>query len=253
MSVATDEPQSTGGVRVVRSGGVVTATIDRPRRANALDAATVEQLLTVVEDAGVQDTRALVLQGEGRHFCAGFDMTHVLEQSEGDLLLRFVRIEQLLQRLRRAPFLTVACVGGSAVGAGADIVAACSHRLLDPGAILRFPGFRFGVALGTRHLAALVGTQAARALLLESRAVDAAMALELGLGTALITREHQGAQVEEIVAAADALDNLSLTTALARTSTITDADDAFDMAALVSSIARAGLHKRLANYLDRGR
>lgn len=253
MSAVADEVRSTDPVRVERAGGVVTATIDRPRRANALDAATVERLLTVVEEAGAQGARMLVLRGEGRHFCAGFDMTRALEHSEGDLLLRFVRIEQLLQRLRRAPFLTVACVGGKAVGAGADIVAACTHRLLDPGASLRFPGFRFGVALGTRHLAALVGPRAARDLLLTSREIDAATAVEWGLGTDVVAREDQQTVAHEIGAAVDALDSPSLTAVLARTSTATDTDDAADMAVLVASLTRPGLHARLADYLGRGR
>ncbi|MDT2006966.1 hypothetical protein FXW78_24775 [Rhodococcus opacus] len=48
--------------------------MDRPRRANALDAVTVEQLLKVLDTASTEGTRALVLRGKGRHFCAGFDM-----------------------------------------------------------------------------------------------------------------------------------------------------------------------------------
>ncbi|TNC19391.1 enoyl-CoA hydratase/isomerase family protein [Amycolatopsis alkalitolerans] len=190
-----------------------------------------------------------MLRGAGRHFSAGFDMSGVLDSSEGDLLRRFIRIEQLLQRLRRAPFITVACVGGNAIGAGADIVAACAYRLLDPRTTVRFPGFRFGVALGTRHLAALVGTRAARDILLNSSDVDAATAVQLGLGTAVVACEQQQAETERILAATDTVDSPSGAAILARTSVISDADDAADMAALVSLLTRPGLSRRLADYL----
>ncbi|MFF5990003.1 enoyl-CoA hydratase/isomerase family protein [Prauserella flavalba] len=249
MSEASTEAPGTGEVRVERSGDIVTVTIDRPRRANALDAASVERLLTAVDTAGGDGTRALVLQGAGRHFCAGFDMAGVLDSSDGDLLWRFVRIEQLLQRLRRAPFVTVACVGGKAIGAGADIVASCAYRLLDPQTTLRFPGFRFGVALGTRHLAALVGTRAARDLLLHSSEVDAATAVRLGLGSAVVAREQQQEEAERILAATGTVDVTSVAAILSRTAAVSDADDAADLAALVTSLTRPGLHDRLARYL----
>ncbi|MDT2006965.1 enoyl-CoA hydratase/isomerase family protein [Rhodococcus opacus] len=177
----------------------------------------------------------------------------VPDSTDGDLLLRFVRIEQLLQRLRRAPFLTVACVSGKAVGAGADIVAACGHRLLDPETSMKFPGFRFGVALGTRHLATIVGPRTARDILLESREVDATEALRLGLATAIVPCDNQRAEVEKIVAAADGLDSPSVAIVLNRTSIASDADDAADMATLVNSLTRPGLRRRLAHYLDGAR
>ncbi|WP_216854667.1 enoyl-CoA hydratase/isomerase family protein [Rhodococcus opacus] len=253
MSVETDEQARTGVVSIERFGDVVTVTIDRPRRANALDTATVEQLLKALDNASSKDTRALVLRGEGRHFCAGFDMSAVPDSTDGDLLLRFVRIEQLLQQLRRAPFLTVACVSGTAVGAGADIVAACGHRLLDPETSMKFPGFRFGVALGTRHLATIVGPNTARDILFESREVDATEALRVGLATAIVPREHQRAEVEKIVAAAGGLDSTSVAMVLDRTSIASDADDNADMATLVTSLTRPGLRRRLACYLDGAR
>lgn len=238
-------------VRVERTDGVVVVTLDRPHRANAINPELTERLLDVLDVASGDGTRAVVLRGDGKHFCAGFDMDGALEQSEGDLLLRFVRIEQLLQRLRAASFLTIACVAGKAIGAGADLAAACSRRLLDPGAAMRFPGFRFGVALGTRHLASLVGTAAARDLLLESREVDAPAALRLGLATALVERPRFAAEAEAIIRASDGLDGTSVAAVLDRTAPARA--DADDMMALVASLTRPGLHARLARYLGTDR
>jgi enoyl-CoA hydratase/carnithine racemase len=253
MSVTTDPRAGAATIRTKCSGDVVQIALDRPRSANALDSDTVEALLSAIDQAARAGTRALVLRGEGRHFCAGFDMSEALTSSEGDLLLRFIRIEQLLQRLRRAPFLTIACVRGKAIGAGADIVAACAHRLVDPGTTLRFPGFRFGVALGTRHLGEVVGIRVARELLLESREVDAASALQIGLATSVVEGDHQATEAERIVAAMDGLDGPSVSAVLDRTLPSGDAEDAADMATLVTSLTRPRLHARLAGYLGASR
>lgn len=246
MSTATDAGLQ-HIVQTQRRGDVLTATLDRPQRANAVSPELTEQLIEVVDQARYDGVRALVLRSSGKHFCAGFDMDGVLDQSEGDLLLRFVRVEQLLQRIRCAPFLTIACVAGKAVGAGADIAAACAHRFIDPASTLRFPGFRFGVALGTRHLATVIGTAAARDLLLGSREVDAAAALHIGLATAVVEKGQFDAAIDSAVRAAQGLDGPSVAAVLDRTAT--SRADAEDMAALVASLTRPGLHARLARYL----
>lgn len=245
------DPHAGEVIRVERTGDALVVTLDRPHRANAINPELTERLLEVLDLATNDGTRAVVLRGDGKHFCAGFDMEGALEQSEGDLLLRFVRIEQLLQRLRAASFLTIACVAGKAIGAGADLAAACSHRLLDPGAAMRFPGFRFGVALGTRHLASLVGTVPARELLLESREVDAPAALRLGLATALVERHRLAAEADAIIHTSAGLDGTSVAAVLDRTAPARA--DADDMAALVASLTRPGLRTRLARYLGADR
>jgi hypothetical protein len=69
---------------------------------NALSATLVEALLAEVDAAYRDGTRLLVLRGNGKNFSAGFDMGGYEAQSEGDLVLRFIRIEQLLQACARA-------------------------------------------------------------------------------------------------------------------------------------------------------
>jgi enoyl-CoA hydratase/carnithine racemase len=226
------------------NGALRTLTLDRPEKANALDGAIVDALLAAFE-AAAQDGTPVAFTGEGKAFCGGFDFTGVDEQSHGDLLLRFARIEALLQAVRHAPVATVAMVGGAAFGAGADLVASCCYRIGSPEAKFRFPGFRFGVALGTRRLAAIVGTDAARAILLENRTLTAEQALELGLLTHLVDKSGLEATAETIVGSHAGLTPLS--TGRLLDLTIADTRDA-DMADLVRSLAPEGLHERIARY-----
>jgi enoyl-CoA hydratase/carnithine racemase len=146
----------------------------------------VDHFLAAVAEAEESRARLVVIRAEGRHFCAGFDFSDLDSHSDGDLALRFLRIGRMLQVLRQAPFCSVAVVNGAALGAGADLVAACSHRVGTRSAWFSFPGYRFGLALGTHRLRSLAGESGARAFLLRDTPISAEEALSRGLLTALI-------------------------------------------------------------------
>src|SRR3954466_11647980 len=94
------------------AGHVTRLTLNRPDKANALSASLVEALINAVEYAETDGTRLLILEGNGNHFCAGFDFGGYHDAAEGELVLRFVRIEHLLQRVYHAPFWTLALAHG---------------------------------------------------------------------------------------------------------------------------------------------
>ena len=82
----------------VRDGAVTRVTLNRPDKANALSAPLVEALIEAVGRAWTDGTRLLIINGAGPHFCAGFDFTDYESASEGDLVLRFIRIETCCRR-----------------------------------------------------------------------------------------------------------------------------------------------------------
>lgn len=225
--------------------GVRTITLDRPSKANALGAEIVEELLCHATAAAADGTRVIVLKGNGKNFCAGFDFSGYADQSDGDLLLRFVRIEEMLQAIRYAPFVTIACVQGAAFGAGADLVASCTYRIGDPHARFRFPGFQFGVALGTRHLARVVGTGRARDILLNNRQLDAAQALECGLLTHAAPINAFDQTVQGIVDGTCELGGKPLAALLRNT--LDDTRDR-ELVELVRSVSAPGLRERIEKY-----
>jgi len=228
-------------------GHVTQLTLNRPQKANALSPSLVEALLNAVDYAYTDGTRLLVIDGKGEHFCAGFDFTGYQEASEGDLVLRFVRIEHLLQRLHHAPFTTLVLAHGRNFGAGADIVCACSERVAAPGSTFRMPGLRFGIVLGTRRLAARIGADAARDVLATSRTFDADEALRL----AFLTRVAPQPAWPALVAAARERTGLLSQAAAAQLHECTAADtrDA-DMTALVQSASVPGLKERIRIFRD---
>jgi enoyl-CoA hydratase/carnithine racemase len=219
--------------------GVTTLTLARPERANALAADLVEALLARVHEAAADPAvHTLVLRGAGRHFCSGLDLSDLETASDGDLLQRLVRIETLLAALWHAPQRTVAVAQGRAWGAGADLFAACEQRVALAGSTFRFPGAQFGIVLGTRRLAERVGSDRARALVVDGGELDAAQALACGLASA----DHETAPLAPRVDAA--------TARAVRAASRADHRDA-DLAALVRSAAVPGLQARIAAYRER--
>lgn len=239
-AVAPDE------LRTDVSGGTWTFTLNRPARLNALNATLVDALLAGVEHAHAQGARLLVFRGAGKSFCAGFDLSDLEAQSEGDLVLRFVRIEMLLQAVARSPAQTLALAHGKVFGAGVDLFAACRRRVAAPDSVFRMPGLKFGLVLGTRRFAGLVGTAAAIEVLEQTAAFTAERAAAMGFVQALQTPDAWDPQIAAAQASAEALDEHTRGE-LYRVLDTVQPDT--DMANLVRSAARPGLKDRLRKYL----
>lgn len=224
----------------------LTVTLTRPEKMNALSGSLVEALIAQVELAYRDGTRLVVVRGEGRNLCAGFDFSDYEQQSEGDLLLRFARIEHLLQLIHHAPFDTLALAHGRNFGAGVDLFGVCAHRVAAPGTSFRMPGLRFGLVLGTRRFARQVGDDRARDILQASKTFDADEALRLGFIEAIVDAAEWPGVAAQAVAAATSL--TAVTQASLTTATRADTRDA-DLADLVRSASAPGLKARIAAYL----
>jgi enoyl-CoA hydratase/carnithine racemase len=232
-------------LEIERRGAATHLFINRPERANALSAALVERLVEALQIALHDGTRLVVIRGKGKSFCSGFDLTSVDSESGGDLALRFVRIEQLLQLLYHYPVDTVAFAHGRVYGAGADLFCACNHRICAPRTTFRFPGVRFGVLLGTRRLASRVGDAAAGTMVLEGRELDATEAHEAGLATAQLPEEAWDGMVQGLERNLEWI--APQTTRSVLRCLRSDTRDA-DMASLVASVAEPGFRDRIRAY-----
>lgn len=220
--------------------------LNRPDKLNALDGALVEALIAALEEARANSVRLVVLSGEGKGFSGGFDFTGLGEQSDGDLALRFLRLEHLLQSVHHSPFVTVALVHGSCFGAAADLVASCTHRIAAPGTRFRMPGLKFGIALGTRRLGEVVGRGAALGVLLDSKVFEAGEALRMGFLTDIAETAEWEAKVAALKSSVGSLPVGSFERLLRLTRP--EHRDA-DMAELARSVAEPGLKQRIEIYL----
>jgi len=228
--------------------GVWRLVLDDPPRANALSPALVGCLQSALHGAFERDVRCIVIASSGERFCAGADLGDAEHLDDAALRDRFAALEDLLETVRRAPALTIAVVRGAALGAGADLVASCDYRLGTSKARFAFPGSRFGVVLGTRHLAAVVGRQAAREILVEGKSLDAQAAAQCGLLSELCADEAIESRVESITQSSEAIDAMTLRAILRLTR---DLPSGRDRAELQQSTSRDGLAERVREHAHR--
>ncbi len=223
--------------------GILALTLNRPEASNALSLEMAEAINSAI--TSTKTARLAVIKGSGKNFCAGFDLSDVAELSDADLLWRFLRIETMLQAVYHAPFPTVALGQGHIIGAGADLFAACTYRLAAPEARLRFPGWSFELALGTRRLERLIGKDAAFDVLLDGRVVPAPEAKTLRLATDIVEQAGWSKTVDALKARA--VQTPEFSTRHMRNLTTIDTR-AEDIASVVATACRPGLKDRIMTY-----
>jgi enoyl-CoA hydratase len=185
MSTVAAEPL----VHRSRSAGVLTLTMARAP-VNALSHALVDALEEALDAACADNTLTVVhLRSACRVFCAGADlalMAQSIATPEGlERMLAFVeRLQRLATRLETAPVVTLAEIGGAALGGGFEMALACDLRIAAHEAKLGLPEAGLGLlaaAGGTQRLTRLVGPGLAKRLILGAEIVDGAAAERLGL------------------------------------------------------------------------
>jgi len=157
---------------------VVTITMDRPERRNALDLSACRSLAAEFREAAAGGARVIVLCGAGPHFCAGVDLTAVHDTGVAAAL------RHLLATICDLPVPVIAAVHGAALGAGTQLALACDLRVVAPTARFGIPAAKLGLMVDhwtVQRLAALAGPGPARAMLLAAEELDAEAALRLGM------------------------------------------------------------------------
>lgn len=167
-----------------RESGVLTLTLNRPERRNAIDGPTWDALRTGFERARDDpETRVVVITGAGGAFCAGADLS---VKREGHPLDRMRAINEIALLLHELPKPTVARVDGVAVGAGWNLALGCDLVVATPASRFSQIFARRGLSLdfgGSWLLPRLVGMQQAKRLALLAEMIDATEAERLGLVT----------------------------------------------------------------------
>ncbi len=164
--------------------GVMVLTLNRPDRLNAFTVSLTAALREAVAAAQANPIiRALLLQGAGRGFCAGQDLSEVRPgQDLGSTLDQ--RFNPLIRAIRTTPLPVVCAVHGVAAGAGASLALACDIVLAAQSARFMQSFVRIGLipdAGGTYTFPHLAGAARARGMALLGEPVSAAQAEAWGL------------------------------------------------------------------------
>jgi enoyl-CoA hydratase/carnithine racemase len=170
--------------------GVAWLTLNRPERLNALDPALVAELRAYFQSLDARSAeRVVVLQGAGRAFCAGLDLSEQqglgVRRGVAEMLDQQQSIRDIMLAMRRCPQPIVAVVQGAASGGGFALALASDIRLATPDARFNASFIRLGLSgcdVGVSYfLPRMVGSSVAAEFLLTGRFIDAQRAQGLGL------------------------------------------------------------------------
>jgi len=199
---------------VDRRDGVVTVTLNRPEKLNAINGTMWRELIDVFDEVNDRrDDRVLVITGAGDGFCSGADLTDsnqagTLQGGAGSGLAQMRVVGRCALRLHELTKPTVAAVNGVAAGAGANLAWGCD--LVVASAAARFIEIfsRRGLSLdfgGSWVLPRLVGLHKAKELAFLGDVVTASDAERLGLVNRLVPVDRFSREVAELAARLAAL------------------------------------------------
>src|SRR6478736_3925437 len=226
--------------------GVLTLTLDRPDKRNALSTALVEALLAgarrAEEDPAV---RVLVLKGAGKDFCAGADLDELLASAEKDPAENeqsALKLGELFLALRNCPKPVVAVVQGRALAGGCGLATACDLVLAADSAQFGYPEIQRGFvpAMVMAMLVRQVGEKQALHLTVTGRTLDAEEARSLGFVSRILPAAELEARAGEMIAG---LSKISLT-AYALTKQLCSAQDGIPIGDAIKLGARINAMSR---------
>jgi len=186
-------------LQVAIAGGILTATLNRADKRNAIDRAMIDALLATLERADLDaDVRVVALRGAGSDFCAGMDLNELLASADHtpeqnrEAALHFGGI---FPRMRRLPKPVVAVVQGRALAGGCGLATGCDIVLAAESAQFGYPEVQRGFvpAIVMALLRRAVGEKVAFDLAATGRLLDATEAAAVGL----VSRVYEDADFEE--------------------------------------------------------
>jgi methylglutaconyl-CoA hydratase len=184
--------------------GVLTLTLDRPDKRNALGSALVDALHAGLERADLDaDARVVVIRGAGKDFCAGADLAELLasaDRSAADNETEALKLGAVFERIRSLPKPVVAVVQGRALAGGAGLATACDIVLAGAGSQLGYPEVQRGFvpAMVMAILRRLAGEKVALDLVLTGRLLSAEEARSAGLVTRVVADADLDAEADRL-------------------------------------------------------
>jgi methylglutaconyl-CoA hydratase len=185
--------------------GVLTLTLNRPDKRNAIDSAMVEALLAELERADLgPDVRVVAVRGAGQDFCAGVDLAELLasaDQSPQQNARSAARLGEVFVRMRKLPKPVVAIVHGRVLAGGCGLASACDLVVAHADAQFGYPEVRRGFvpAMVMAMLRRIVGEKVAFDLVATGRLLTAAQAGAIGLVSRVLPAAEFEAQSGAIV------------------------------------------------------
>lgn len=174
-------------IETTHSGSIARVTLNRPGQHNAISLAMWLELAAIFTALDKDtDTRVIILEGAGKSFCAGADISEFGEarstQQTVDIYQRAV--DDCIEAISNVSKPTIAVVRGYCLGGGCGLATACDFRLADATTQIGIPAAKLSIVYGlreTQNVLALVGLANAKRILFMAERFDAHQAHSMGL------------------------------------------------------------------------
>jgi enoyl-CoA hydratase len=168
------------------SNSILTITINRPEKLNALNKIVLSELESIIQDCySNNEVHGLIITGSGnKAFIAGADISEFKELSKDEGIALAQKGQKLFKLIEDLPKPVIAAVNGFALGGGCELAMCCHIRLASTNAKFGQPEVNLGIIPGyggTQRLTQLVGKGKSLELILSGNMIDANEALKIGL------------------------------------------------------------------------
>ncbi len=186
MTVQIDISKYSNLALEAQEDGVWIVTLNRPTKRNALDIATIDELVDFFSVAPRAGVRAVVLAGSGDHFCAGLDLIehHDEDRSPADFMHVCLRWHEAFNKMEYGGVPIIAALHGAVVGGGLELASSAHVRVMDKTTYFALPEGQRGLFTGggaTIRVTDLVGKSRMIDMMLTGRVYQGQEAMDVGL------------------------------------------------------------------------
>jgi (methylthio)acryloyl-CoA hydratase len=243
-------------IQLELQGAVAIVRLARPSKRNALSDSLISRIRDAFEN--MPDTvRAIVLDGQGDHFCAGLDLSELKDRDAGAGMHHSRMWHAALETVQFGPAPVIAALHGAVVGGGLELAAACHIRVADETAFYALPEGSRGIFVGgggAVRIPRLIGEARMADMMFTGRVYDAREGERVGFAQYLVPQGQSFGKALELaqrVAANAPLTNYALMHALPRIAE-QPADQGFLTEALMAAIAQSApeAKSRMRDFLE---
>jgi enoyl-CoA hydratase/carnithine racemase len=202
MTAEMAESADSGPIQVVRNGGIVTLTLNRPQQYNALSGVVLTALQEALDAAAADESvRVVIVAGAGKAFCAGHDLKEMRAREDRafhEALFR--QCGRMMLTIHHMPQPVIARVNGIATAAGCQLVAACDLAVASSDARFAVSGINVGLFCSTPAVPLSRNMQRKQAMqmLLTGDFIDADTARQHGLVNRVVPADQLESATAEL-------------------------------------------------------
>ena len=235
---------------------VAVIRLTRPLKRNALNDGLIADLHHAFDHLP-NTVRAVVLHGEGEHFCAGLDLSALQERDAGQGMMHSRTWHRALDAMQFGPVPVIAALHGAVVGGGLELASACHIRVADESAFYALPEGTRGIFVGGSgavRIPKLIGVARMTDMMMTGRVYNATEGERLGFAQYLVptgTAFDKAMELAQRVATNAPLTNYALMHALPRIAE-QSADHGLFTEAMISAITQAApeAKQRVRDFLE---